>query len=202
MTQVVEDSKKEHHVERPDAFRCQVHYVDVEVFDAGPQRLPCQLESRLGPPAGTRPRIVIRRHHPRRATFLRLEREESIPGPDVQDRATGERRQVQACEAVWAVVHAFSHDALAKVDRVIPPERGGSRPKILVDHHSGRASGWWWVPGRRTEVRRVCNRSRAAREAPGGFQTRGVGLCAGREFCPCPEWSTSGARWLSSCART
>ena len=109
----------------------QIHHVDVDVLDARGAGFAGELEARLGSPATAVPRVVVGRDHPRRPATLGFEREESVPGADIEDAASGERlREVEARETEGRVVHTPGDNAVTEVDRVIPPHCGCPRGEI------------------------------------------------------------------------
>src|SRR5439155_22822026 len=91
-------------VEDADPLWCEVGNVDLQVFDPGAERAPRQLEPSLGPPSWAAPAVVVRGQHAPRAAPLRLEREEAVPGADVEHRQSVQsRRQGQLLEQAGVV---------------------------------------------------------------------------------------------------
>ena len=90
MAQVIEDAEKEHDVELADPLGRQIHDVDVDVLDFRTERTPGEFESCLRAPTGPVPGKVVGRDDPGGAAALGFEREEAVPGADVEHAQTGE----------------------------------------------------------------------------------------------------------------
>jgi hypothetical protein len=133
---VIQHPEEQDDVERADALGGQVHHVDVDILDLGPERLAGELEAGLRAPAVGVPRVVVRGDDPRRTASFALEGKKAIPGADIEHRPMLERRRErQAREACGGVVGALRDQATPEVDGVVPPMRGHSGPEGRGSDH-------------------------------------------------------------------
>src|SRR5437660_4173540 len=135
MRHVIEDAEKENQVEDANRLGRQVQHSDLLALDPGIADAVDQVETRLRPPARPAPAEVIRGQPSPGAAPLRLVREESIPGADVEDAHPAQVvGHPQGRELFRSVVFAWGDYAVAQVDAVKPPDPGDLAPDLVWSH--------------------------------------------------------------------
>src|SRR5690242_20240049 len=85
MFQMIKNAEEQDDVVLLDSDRCHLRRIDDLLRDFEPKSFPGQVKRCLSAPAATGPREMIRGQNSRSAALFCLEREEAVPGADVEN---------------------------------------------------------------------------------------------------------------------